>query len=268
MMKKTIPLLSLLIASLSVAAQTTITEKIYPLPKCDKPVASVVVGKLVCKSAGCKDNQPAQSNSGLGVLVELARMSNQEEGTPTSSSFPGAAEGMSSMLTTMLKQTGCFDIQEREALDELAKELALVGKKLEVQQADFMISGSITSMNMTTEKTSFGAGFIPVIGSVGVTTKKADVGLDIKVIDVNKARVLDAKTFTANNETSSTRLGGGGLIGGALLGGSLSNVKGTPMEPVLRDILTQVASYSANKLVATNNPALAATAEPVNSSGL
>jgi len=263
-LKKTLFSLALFAASVSAYAQTTVAEKTYNLPKCDAPVASVVVGKLVCKSAGCKDEQAVQDNSGLGALAQLARMANQEEGAPTATTFPGIAEGMSSMLTTLLKQTGCFDIQEREALDELAKELALVGKKVEIQQADYMISGSITSMNMITEKTSFGAGFIPVIGSVGVTTKKADLGLDIKVIDVNRAKVMDAKTFTANNETSSTRIGGAGLLGGALLGGSLSSVKGTPMEPVLRDILAQVAEYSANKLVSVKNPALVAVpAAPV-----
>ena len=51
---------------------------------------------------------------------------------------------------TALKETGYFDIQEREAMDALAKELALVGKTVEVQQADFMISGAITSISMST----------------------------------------------------------------------------------------------------------------------
>jgi hypothetical protein len=35
-------------------------------------------------------------------------------------------------------------------MDALAKELALVGKTVEVQQADFMISGVITSISMST----------------------------------------------------------------------------------------------------------------------
>ena len=173
---------------------------------------------------------------------------------------------MSAMLTTTLKATGCFDIQEREALEELSKELALVGKKVEVEQAEFMISGSITSMNMSTEKKSFGGGFIPILGHIGVTTKTADVGLDIKLIDVARAKVLDSKTFEANNETSSTSFGAAGFGGGALLGGSLSGMKNTPMEPIIRDVLAQVASYTANRLMTVKGVAIpapaAATATP------
>lgn len=222
-----------------------VTEKSYQLPKCSKPVASVVVGKFSCKAAGCKDTTTANDN-GLGALAELARLGNPD--APVNQTFPGVGEGMSSMLTTLLKETGCFDIQEREAMDELAKELALVGKKVEVQQADFMVSGAITSINMSTEKKSFGGGFIPVLGEIGFTTKTADVGVDIKLIDVNKAKVFDAKTFQANNETTSTSLGGGAFVGVGVLGGSLSSLKNTPMEPIMRDVLAQVAVYASSKL--------------------
>lgn len=265
-MKKFATAALLIAATLSATAQDTgskIEQRNYALPQCVQPVAKVVVGKLSCKSAGCRDDGNNLPNDGLGVLAKIA-LANQEGGSQQT--FPGAGEGMSAMLTTTLKATGCFDIQEREALEELSKELALVGKKVEVEQAEFMISGSITSMNMSTEKKSFGGGFIPILGHIGVTTKTADVGLDIKLIDVARAKVLDSKTFEANNETSSTSFGAAGFGGGALLGGSLSGMKNTPMEPIIRDVLAQVASYTANRLMTVKGVAIpapaAATATP------
>jgi curli biogenesis system outer membrane secretion channel CsgG len=156
--------------SMSMASDNKIAEKTYELPKCSAPIASVVVGKFSCKAGGCQGG----GNSSLAQLIRLSG------GGGSVSDTLGA--GMSDMLTTVLKSTGCFDIQEREAMDELAKELALVGKKVEVQQADFMLAGSITSMDMSSDTASLGGGFIPILGMVSITTKKADIGLDIKLL--------------------------------------------------------------------------------------
>lgn len=225
------------------ADSTTTSEKDYALPKCSKPVASVMVGNLTCKSAAC---QPVSQDQRAGGLMALAALAS---GTSTVS-FPGVGEGMSAMLTTVLKETGCFEIQERESLDELNKELALVGKKVEVQQADFLITGSITSINLSTEKKQFAGGWIPVLGSISTTTKTADLGLDIKVIDVNKAKLLEGKTFTGNNETSSYSFGAAAFGPGMGALGGMSNIKGTPMEDVLREVLVRVASFSSKALIA------------------
>jgi curli biogenesis system outer membrane secretion channel CsgG len=229
---------------------TKVSEMAYQIPKCAAPVASVVVGKLVCKAASCQTSSGKESQ--LEALVRLSSGGNQ-------TNFAGVGEGMSAMLTTVLKETGCFEIQEREAMDELAKELALVGKKVEVQQADFMISGAITSINMSTEKKSLGGGFIPIIGMISTTTKSADIGLDIKVIDVNRAKILDSKTFQANNQTTNTSFGAAGFGGSGLLVGGMSSFKDTPMEPIIRDVLAQVASFTATKLVSIKAAAIPPT---------
>lgn len=221
---------------------TKVTEMQYQLPKCDVPVASLVVGKLACKAASCAPVAP--DPTGLGALIRMAGKDGQQQ-----TNFSNFGEGMGAMLVTALKSTNCFDIQEREAMDELAKELALVGKKVEVQQADFMISGAITSLNMMTEKKQIGGGFIPVIGLFSATTQTADLGLDIKVIDVNRAKIIESRTFMANNETTSMSFGAVGFGGIGLLAGGMSSYKDTPMEPIIRDILAQVASFTATKLV-------------------
>jgi curli biogenesis system outer membrane secretion channel CsgG len=236
---------------------TKVTEMQYQLPKCTVPIASLVVGKLVCKAASCVPVAP--DPTGLGALIRMAG-----NGDKQPINFANFGEGMGAMLVTALKSTNCFDIQEREAMDELAKELALVGKKVDVQQADFMISGSITSLNMMTEKKQLGGGFIPVIGLFSSTTKTADLGLDIKVIDVNRAKIIDSRTFMANNETTSMSFGAVGFGGIGLLAGGMSSYKDTPLEPIIRDILAQVASFAATKLVNLKGAAapVAVTAGP------
>ncbi|KGM38714.1 hypothetical protein JY96_21310 [Aquabacterium sp. NJ1] len=229
-------------ASFAAESTTVTNEKDYALPKCSKPVATVMVGQVTCKSSSCQAPTQDPRASGLMALAQLASGS-------SSSTFPGIGDGMTAMLTTVLKETGCFEIQEREALEELKKEMALVGKTVEVQQAEYMITGAITSISMSTEKKQFAGGFIPILGSISTTTRQAELGMDIKVIDVSKAKVMEAKTFTGNNETSSTSWGAAAFGPGMGALGGMSSIKGTPMEDVVRDVLTRVASYTSKTVV-------------------
>jgi curli biogenesis system outer membrane secretion channel CsgG len=102
---------------------------------------------------------------------------------------------------------------------------------------------------MSTERSSIGGGFIPIIGGFTRTTQTADIGMDMKIIDVNRAKVVESKTFVANNETSSTKWGGAAFGGIGFGGGGMSSIKGTPMEPIVRDILARVASFASTRLV-------------------
>lgn len=214
------------------------TPKAFELPHCEKPVASVMVGKLHCKAAAC---QPApKTDHPLAAIMRA-----QQQGPDLSA----AGEGMAAMLTTLLKETGCFEIQDREALEEMARELAMVGKTVQVQQANFMISGAITSIGLATERSSIGGGLIPVIGAISTTKQTAELALDVKVLDVNRARVVEAKTFQSNNASSSVTLGGLGASRGVLMGGAFQSIKGTPMEGVVRHVLAQVASFTATRLL-------------------
>lgn len=249
MNRQSLAALPILAASVAIAADgTTVTQKQYELPKCDKPIASVVVGKLACKSAACQP--PAQQAGGqANPLLQLA-MAAAAAQNGQSADLAVVGDGMSAMLTTVLKETGCFDIQEREAMEEMARELALVGKKVEAQQADFMITGAITSISMVTEKKQLGGGYIPIVGMFSTTKKSAEIGLDIKILDVNRAKLVEARTFQANNETSSTSFGGAAWGGSALFGGAMSTIKGTPMEPILRQVLAEVAVFTSQRMTA------------------
>ena len=252
-MKKSLKL-SVLAAALLASpafADTKVEEKVYEPPKCAAPIASVVVGKFSCKAASC------QGQSSLAMFMRAAG------GGGSNGAVDSLGSSMTDMLTTVLKSTGCFDIQEREAMDELAKELALVGKKVEVQQADYMITGSITSIDLSSDTASLGGGFIPLLGLINITTKKADVGLDIKLIDVNRAKVLEAKTFAANNETTSAGFGAVGWGGGGLLAGGFSSFKNTPLEPLIRDVLAQTTQFAISKIGSHKSPPVASVVVPL-----
>ena len=221
---------------------TRVKERTYQLPKCARPAVSISVGKLQCKAASCKGGGNAGRANPFMALANLA-------GQP---SLEGIGDGMGDMLTTVLKSTGCFEIQEREAMDDLARELALVGKKVEVKQADFLISGAVTAIGMSQDRSSFGGGFIPIVGAISSTTQKANVAMDIRLIDVNNAKILDSKTFEADSEKRSWGVAGAGLFGGAGLGGAFSSLKGTALEGVVRDTIVQAAVFITESLARDN----------------
>ncbi|MEN9450168.1 MAG: Curli production assembly/transport component CsgG, partial [Pseudomonadota bacterium] len=69
-----------------------------------------MVGNMSCKSAACQQGAAdvGRSNALMAMAAQMA--SGQSEST-----FPAIGDGLKAMLTTAMKETGCFDIQEREA---------------------------------------------------------------------------------------------------------------------------------------------------------
>jgi curli biogenesis system outer membrane secretion channel CsgG len=127
------------------------------LAHCDAPVASVMVGKMQCKAANCNNgNNGGAGASGLAALLQMANAANGGL-----SNVSGIADGIKDVLVTALSESGCFEVQDREQLDEIAKELELAGKKVQTQQAEFLISGAVTQIDVSTENKSFGAGLLP-----------------------------------------------------------------------------------------------------------
>lgn len=222
------------------------------LPKCDKPIASVMVGKMACKAANCSGGQSNPAN-GLAAMMALAQA--QQGGMPLNVS--GIADGIKDVLVTALTESGCFEVQDREQMDEIAKELEMAGKKVQAQQAEFLISGAVTQIDVSQDNTSVGGGLLgaltrapligAVAGSVGFKTQKAAVALDMKLVDVNTAKVVASKRSDASSETSSFSLNGGaGALGGAGLGGfggSLASLKGTNLEAVTKDAIVQSVTF-------------------------
>lgn len=224
------------------------------LPKCDQPLASVMVGKMQCKAANCGSGN--QAGSGASGIAALLQMVNAANGGATN--VTGVADGIKDVLVTALSESGCFVVQDREQMDEIAAELARAGKTVQAQQADYLISGAVTQIDVTVDNKSFGGGFIPFIGSVGTKTQKAEVALDMKLVDVNTAKVVASKRSAASTEDSSFSIGGlgGATLGGAGFGfgGSLASFKGTNLEAVTKVAIVQSVAFLVETVQQAKKP--------------
>lgn len=228
----------LMVAAPWLGAQTTVKENDLTqwVPRCGAPAATVVVGRLQCKAQSCQ--KPAQGDPRLAGLMALAAAAGEG---PVD--FSNIGEGMSNALTTALKATNCFEVQEREALEELRKEMELAGIKLEAKPADFMIAGAITSVGLETQRTSFGGGFIPIIGAVTSKKQIANLAMDVRVVEVKTASVKHSRSFAANSESQSWGVGGGGWGGGGVLFGGHSVSKSPEMDRVATETVIQTVHY-------------------------
>ncbi|CAB1216814.1 CsgG/HfaB family protein [Acinetobacter bouvetii] len=213
--------------------------------ECTQPVATVLVNDLTCKAAGCQ-NATGAVNNPMSGLAQLAQMASGE----SSNTFPGAEKSLSSLLTSRLQATGCFDIQDREALETLKSEMALAGKTLKLTPAKYVITGAVTSIAVSTKKKDIAGGyipnFVPVLGSMKQTSKSADLSLDIKILDVENGRVLGSQTFSDNGQNRSYGVSFNDLAGA----GGAVGIKGTALEPLVSNVLEQVAEFSTQKIVA------------------
>jgi curli biogenesis system outer membrane secretion channel CsgG len=203
---------------------------------CDKPIAKVMIGNLSCKAASC-NNASAGSSNPLAALLAAA-------GQPNVS---GIGNGIKDMMTTALQSSGCFEVMDRESMEEIRKELTLAGKTMETEAADFLIAGSVTQIDMEKTSANFGWGLIPGIGSIGRTTQKASLGLDLRLVSVDTGKVLSTKKIESSMEDSSFGIGGLGFgMGGAGLvgfGGAFSSLKGTSLEKVTSDAIYKATDF-------------------------
>lgn len=218
----------LILTPFSYGGETQVKEKAYNIPKCPSPVGKISLGKITCKASSCQKPQIQQS----GFLQQLMALTGQP-------SFENIGDGIGDMLLTALKQTNCFDIMEREALEELRKEMELMGKTLQLEAADFLISGSINSIGMDTTQTNLGLGFIPLLSAIDVKKTTANIAMDIRLIDVKSAKILMSKTYEANSSKTGLGIGAAGWGSGVGFGGAFSSLKGTSMEEVARDVMVR-----------------------------
>jgi len=253
----------IILASLAGGAFAADNTPPVQLPHCATPLANIMVGKMQCKAANCNAGNPgAGQPAGIAALMEMVNVANGGATNVT-----GIADGIKDVLTTALTETGCFSVQDRDQMDEIAEELARAGKSVQIEQAEFLISGAVTEIDVSVQNKSFGAGLIPIIGSVGHKKQSASVSLDMKLVSVNSAKVVASKRATASTETSSTSFGAGGMgfVGGTIggFGGSFSNLKGTNLEAVTKDAIAQSVIFLVEAVTqAKASPALAQVITP------
>lgn len=242
--ERLIPVLLGLAYAAVATAKTTVSENDVGrwLPKCAAPVATLTVGNFQCKAQSCNK---VQVDPRLSGLLALAAASGDG---PALVDFSTIGEGVGNALTTALKATNCFDIQEREALEALKKEMELAGIKIEAKPSDFMVLGVITSVGMETSKSSFGGGLIPVVGAISSKKQVANLAMDVRIVDVKKASVRHSKSFSANSESTSWGIGAAGFGGSGGLFGTHSVSRSPEMDRVATETVIYAATYVVEAL--------------------
>ncbi len=131
--------LSLLALSLTYAQEsnTQTTERQIPVVKCSEPTYSVMLMELDCKANACQQVNPGTPH--IAYLYEIL------SGT---GGVRGFGKGLTAMLTNALKATNCFKIVDLEQYEKMKKLLAATGQQVQPPKVDYVISGSITALEL------------------------------------------------------------------------------------------------------------------------
>lgn len=180
--------------------------KVSKTLKCDAPVAKVSIAPLKCQAAQCKPLPEITGN--LAIFASLAK---QELGPD----FSRLGDSLSAMLSSSLEQSGCFDVLDRDAIQELRQEMELAGKEFKPDTADYLITGSISSLTYEQKETGI-AGTGMTLGVFSNKESSAKMGLDIRMIDVNSSSVVLSETYLSNAKANEYAFGLSNNSGSAL----------------------------------------------------
>ena len=242
---------------LAVAQTSDVHEREISVPKCAKPIAKVLVSEIKCKSADCSSGAGQQDPKRYRWWDYMGTGG----GNVKQPTYTGVGTGMTETLSTALSQTGCFEVMERASLDEINKELAPVGKKVEAEAADYLITGSITSLGFEQSSTGLGAlgglfkgplALALAAGSIDFKKSKVHMNMDLRVVDVRKAKIMSSRTLQAGNQKRGFGRSAAGRGGGVGLGGSRASISGSPLEEVARDLLVRSTSFITDTLASSN----------------
>ena len=235
---------SVVVAAMSFAhtafGQTTVASRDITslVPHCAAPVASLVVGNFICRASACAPPPQGPASGFAAIMMMQAQARN---GAPPDLTRLG--DTMSSAVTTALKATGCFTVQDREAIAELKKEAELSGIEFKPKPSDYLISGSITEVSFKSNSTSIGGGMIPVIGALSTTSHEAKLALEVRILDVKDGSVTDSQSFEANSAKRDFGLGAVGFGRGGLIGGAMSSTNSPEIDSVANQAILFAVSH-------------------------
>ena len=227
------------------SAQTAVAARDMSalVPHCSAPVASLVVGNFSCRASAC--SAPPQG-PGSGIAALMAMQNAARTGAPVDLSHFG--DSLGSAVTTALKATGCFTVQDRQAIEELKKEAEISGVEFKPKPSDFLVSGSITEVTFKANSTAIGGGFIPVIGALSTTNHEARVAIEVRILDVKNGSILDSQTFEANSSKRDFGIGGIGFGRGGALGGGVSSTNSPELDSVANQTVVVAIGHVTNLL--------------------
>jgi curli biogenesis system outer membrane secretion channel CsgG len=207
---------------------TKVQEKAIPVNKCEAPVLSIVINDIDCKAQSCQDT--GVQGGGFAALAALA--SGQ-------GNVKGIGMGVKSMLTNAIKESKCFKVVDLEQFEKMKKMLQATGQEVKPPKIDLMISGTISSVDISKEGGAIGGGFIPLVGLLSKNTSKASIGVEFFAMDPSTLEMSNSKSFTADSEKSSWGFGGFGGVAG----GGWSVTKNVALDNVIRDVVFSATNY-------------------------
>lgn len=171
------------------------------------------------------------------------------------------AAAVGEMLGSTLLNTGKFIVlASHEEVAELVEELefadsqyAEAGQGPEkglMESADLLITGAITAFE---PNAGGGGGMLgglkkKAMGSVGASSSKAEIHLEIKLIDVRTRRVLKSKKIKAKSTQWSADITGGGWSEDLAMDGALGIYSNEPMEEAIRTALAKSVEMIAKEV--------------------
>jgi len=225
-------------SAISYANETKIAERQIPVVKCSEPTYSIMIMEFDCKAITCQKANP--DNPRLVFIYEVLA---------GSGGVQGFGKGLTTMLTSALKATNCFKIVDLEQYEKVRKLLELTGQKVQPPKIDYVITGSITALELERRGGILGGGGpIPILGALNLTKDHAKLGVDVNVIKPETLEVASSSSFDATSEKSSWGLLGAGAGRGFAAGGGWSISKNLSLDIVARDVVVQVANSVAEKL--------------------
>lgn len=229
-MKKATAIFALSILTTFGAADedTKVQELIVPVNKCEMPTLSIAINDIECKAQSCQDS--GIQSGGIAALAALA--SGQ-------GNVKGIGKGVKSMLTNAIKESKCFKIVDLEQFEKMKKMMAATGQEVKPPKIDLMISGTISSVDISKEGGAIGGGFIPVVGLFSKNTSKASIGVEFFTMNPTTLEMGESKSFQADSEKSSWGFAG---FGGAA-GGGWSVTKNVALDNVIRDVVFSATNY-------------------------
>jgi curli biogenesis system outer membrane secretion channel CsgG len=162
------------------------------------------------------------------------------------------AASIGEMLSTALANDEKFIVlASQEEVQELKEEIELgesgmveEGKGPEkglMEGADILITGAVTAF----EPEAGGKGGAlsglknRMMGEVGVQTKTAEIGMDIKLIDIRTRRIIRAISLEAKSTSWGADVAGATWVEDVALAGALGTYSNTPMEKAIRSVLAK-----------------------------
>ena len=187
---------------------------------------------------------------GEKISIGVAEFKNETAGQGGNAywwSSPAVGWELSGMLSNELASIRAFSVVERNQLDAVLYEqdLGASGRMAEdtaapigeLQGADYIVMGTVTSYEENTADTGGGIGYKGF--RIGGNKSEAYIAVDVRVINSRTGALDYVRTIEGTSKASGIRLGA--YKGG--FGGDLASQKKTPAGKAIRAALVHIADY-------------------------